>query len=350
MSSGHIIDQDGKFTFIVDGLFTSVKVADNGWIGLGSGKGRIEFDDQATDEINFLDCNVGIGTSTPSKKLDVLGDVKIQSAIDSTTAIQFLDADGGEPILNIDTLNERVGIGKRSTEEILYVKSKAAATNVFAVYAVTGGSLWRVRESGGNNLFFSIFNSAGNEVIKLDPASTENSFFATGGNFGIGAITFGTNAAGTFAMANGTAPTGDVADQFAMFAADLAAGNSIPYFRSENGTVIGLNQSLLTTDNVNFAELSITGLSLNIAAKTAAYTATATDDVITCGAGNETFTVDLPVPVNKKVYYVKNVGTGLITVDAQTTGSTTIDGQNTQQLVQFDTLMVIAGASVYHII
>ena len=87
-----------------------------------------------------------------------------------------------------------------------------------------------------------------------------------------------------------------------------------------------------------------------IVAKTAAYTATAIDDVITCGAGNETFTVDLPVPVSKKVYYIKNVGTGLITVDADTTGSTTIDGQNTQQVVQYDTLCIIADASVYHII
>lgn len=170
------------------------------------------------------------------------------------------------------------------------------------------------------------------------------------GNLGIGTSTFGTTAAGTIAMPLGTDPTADVVNQFAFWGKDLAVGNTVPYLRTENGTVIGLNQSLLTTDNVSFAELSITGLSLNIVAKTAAYTATTIDDVITCGAGNETFTVDLPVPVNKKVYYIKNVGTGLITVDANTTGSTTIDGQNTQQVVQFDTLMVIADASVYHII
>lgn len=42
---------------------------DNGWIGLGSGAGRIEFDDQATDEVNILNANVGIGTTTPPSLL-----------------------------------------------------------------------------------------------------------------------------------------------------------------------------------------------------------------------------------------------------------------------------------------
>ncbi len=100
--------------------------------------------------------------------------------------------------------------------------------------------------------------------------------------------------------------------------------------------------------NVSFNGLAkITGLKLNTVAKTGAYTATATDDVITCGAGNETFTIDLPAVVDGKVFYIKNVGTGTITVDANTTGSTTIDGANTKALAQFEFLQVIADASVY---
>jgi hypothetical protein len=35
--------------------------------------GRIEFDDQSTDEVNVLGARVGIGTSTPATTLDVLG-------------------------------------------------------------------------------------------------------------------------------------------------------------------------------------------------------------------------------------------------------------------------------------
>jgi hypothetical protein len=45
--------------------------ADNNWLGLGAAAGRIEFDDQATDEVNILDANVGIGTSTPADKLSI---------------------------------------------------------------------------------------------------------------------------------------------------------------------------------------------------------------------------------------------------------------------------------------
>lgn len=86
---------------------------------------------------------------------------------------------------------------------------------------------------------------------------------------------------------------------------------------------------------------------LNVVAKTAAYTATMSDEVITCGAGNETFTVDLPAVVLGKIFYIKNVGTGVITVDANTTGSTTIDGDNTQTVNQYECLQVTCDASVY---
>ncbi|MCP3684582.1 MAG: hypothetical protein GY861_18095 [bacterium] len=97
-------------------------------------------------------------------------------------------------------------------------------------------------------------------------------------------------------------------------------------------------------------DFKATGYSQNIVAKTAAYTATTTDDVITCGAGNETFTIDLPAVVSGKVYTIKNVGTGVITVDADTTGSTTIDGSATITLSQYDSIKLICDASVYWII
>jgi len=91
-------------------------------------------------------------------------------------------------------------------------------------------------------------------------------------------------------------------------------------------------------------------LTLVTIAKTAAYTATVTDDVIICGAGNETFTVDLPVPsgaMTGKVFYIKNVGTGVITLDADTTGSSTIDGDTTQTINQYECLQVISDGSVW---
>lgn len=47
--------------------------ADDDWLGLGASAGRIEFDDQATDEVNVLSARLGVGTSTPQKQLHVYG-------------------------------------------------------------------------------------------------------------------------------------------------------------------------------------------------------------------------------------------------------------------------------------
>lgn len=52
---------------------STITMADNQWIGLGASAGYIEFDDQSTDEINFVNANVGIGTSVPVGLLDVAG-------------------------------------------------------------------------------------------------------------------------------------------------------------------------------------------------------------------------------------------------------------------------------------
>ena len=46
-----------------------------------------------------------------------------QSGVDSITRHQFLDADGGTPILNVDSTNERVGIGTASPGSLLQVGS-----------------------------------------------------------------------------------------------------------------------------------------------------------------------------------------------------------------------------------
>ena len=74
---------------------------------------------------------------------------------------------------------------------------------------------------------------------------------------------------------------------------------------------------------------------------------TADDDVVTCGAGDETFTIDLPAPSIGKTFYIKNVGSGTITVDADSTGSTTIDDETTQTVAQYETLKVVSDASEY---
>lgn len=161
------------------------------------------------------------------------------------------------------------------------------------------------------------------------------------GNVGVGTSTFGTNADKTLALGTGVAPISSPPDCFQMYSADAGgvADHAAPHFRTENDVVIYLNQAVDIGSSPNF--------NLNTTAKTAAYTATALDDVITCGAGNETFTIDLPAVDDGKVFYIKNVGTGTITVDANTTGSTTIDGDTTQTVARYECLQVVCDASVY---
>ena len=93
---------------------------------------------------------------------------------------------------------------------------------------------------------------------------------------------------------------------------------------------------------------SANGYTENIVEVSATYTATANDDVIICDG---TFPVTLPAlsGITGKIYTIKNVGTGVITVDGD--GAETIDGFTTQVISnQYDAIKIIAGASEWHIL
>jgi hypothetical protein len=87
---------------------------------------------------------------------------------------------------------------------------------------------------------------------------------------------FGTNAA-TFVMKNalnyggyGVVPTGTAADHFAMYSADITAGNAAPHFRTENGAVVKLYQQ--TTAVAAAAFVANTSLIANDSATFGGYT------------------------------------------------------------------------------
>lgn len=61
--------------------FPSVAITNGGWIGLGAAKGRIQFDDEATDEISFLSCVVNL----PSAETKI-GNIRIWSYVDDALA------------------------------------------------------------------------------------------------------------------------------------------------------------------------------------------------------------------------------------------------------------------------
>tara|TARA_Y100000031_G_scaffold79810_1_gene87971 strand:- start:14675 stop:17260 length:2586 start_codon:yes stop_codon:yes gene_type:complete len=131
---------------------------------------------------------VGIGTTTPTEKLEVIGtisgtilhaqdnltssgtlivdgDAIFQTTTDSTTGFQILDADGGTPILNIDTTNERVGIGTTAPNAILDISDATndnlrigTRTGEMAIHSVTDAGAHSVLAFEGSEFNFRTGN------------------------------------------------------------------------------------------------------------------------------------------------------------------------------------------------
>jgi hypothetical protein len=82
--------------------------------------------------------NVGIGTTTPGQMLDVVGNIRTNSALitpvlrpvtDATNALRIQTANGLTDILNVDTTNKRIGIMTDSPAHALDVVGQIRANN-----------------------------------------------------------------------------------------------------------------------------------------------------------------------------------------------------------------------------
>ena len=113
------------FGAVLDDFNTLGVVASDGQFIVGTGAGVFAYESGDTARISL-----GIGT-TDSPTLTgltvtnccVLGSnsAVFQPATDSTTFFQVLDTDGGTPIFNVDSTNERVGIGTNAPASLLEV-------------------------------------------------------------------------------------------------------------------------------------------------------------------------------------------------------------------------------------
>jgi len=105
---------------------------------------------------------------------DIDGTLVVQPASDSTTAVQVLDADGGTPVLNVDTTNERIGIGTAAPGAKLDVNSSTNGSGTVLIVDFGGdgndrgiivdspndGSGKSIVAKRGGNEYFAINNSS----------------------------------------------------------------------------------------------------------------------------------------------------------------------------------------------
>ena len=78
----------------------NIRTPDNQWLGLGAAAGRIELDDQTTDEVNILSANVGILTSLPQSTLQV------GTTEDAARSYAQLDAESTQTAADCDAAAE----------------------------------------------------------------------------------------------------------------------------------------------------------------------------------------------------------------------------------------------------
>lgn len=148
-------------------LTTSATTTDNFWIGLGSGAGRIEFDDQATDEINFINCLIGIGTSTPTAgvKLDVFGADKIIASNQGIVNVNSTDSMAIDLGGSLGFGGSYTGTSATTWANISGRKENATDNNVagylaFATRPAGGSNTERMRISSAGNVFINDTSNA----------------------------------------------------------------------------------------------------------------------------------------------------------------------------------------------
>jgi hypothetical protein len=95
---------------------------------------------------------------------DSTGAITFQPAADSTTFLQVLDADGGDPIFNVDSTNERIGIGTASPSYALDVegniRAKASNHQIRIHDTDTATDAWTITTFGNANLAISLLGTS----------------------------------------------------------------------------------------------------------------------------------------------------------------------------------------------
>lgn len=184
---------------------------------------------------------VGIGTNSPDVALDVIGSVNIdeglnvsgisvfQTTTDSINAFQIRDTDGGLPIFNVDTTNERVGIKTTSPVKDLHIVSTVPTIRLSDSDAATDQAVATLYEFyRGDNLnrvgFVGMGSSSNDVLIMATDYAAGEIKFATSSN--VVAMTINNNSNIIIDSLSGSYSNGEayvcVYDNGTIFAKDTA--------------------------------------------------------------------------------------------------------------------------------
>lgn len=176
---------------------TGLTMEDDAWIGLGATAGRIQFDDQATDEV-ILSGRIGINNDTPTKALDIIGDTITTGDVylsqnkgfywDTNEASLYYD---GEMYVNNASGNTRIGAGQTlSGTTIDFIRSGGTVLGYFITgttntgdFSVDADTFYvdastnnvgigttapaNMLEVYGSGAAMQVYNSAGNSSLKF---------------------------------------------------------------------------------------------------------------------------------------------------------------------------------------
>ena len=166
-------DDAGTDFRLVGGNLT---LADNEWVGLGAAAGRIEFDNQATDEVNILAANVGIGTNAPATTLDVNGATTLRGATTITTGDLTMNA-GNVDVTTADAAGPSVIIrGPAMNANALQLQVTNASNGDVFTLDEDGDVVAAATIRSGTSSAYAEINGAGVSGDNLKVYRSDNNF------------------------------------------------------------------------------------------------------------------------------------------------------------------------------
>ena len=131
----------------------NIIITDEKYIGFGAAAGRIAFDDQAPDEINFLDCQVGIGVPSPTTILYIRDTndndyvfAKDASAVFSGTA--GMNATAAILLMDADLAADGAGIWYKSASRDWFAGMTGSTDDKWVISRETAAALLVVNSAG----------------------------------------------------------------------------------------------------------------------------------------------------------------------------------------------------------